>query len=38
MTTMTAVVMYAPGDVRLETVEKPVPGRGSTPSRTLSGR
>lgn len=28
MTTMTAVVMYAPGDVRLETVEKPVPGRG----------
>ena len=28
MPTMTAVVMYAPGDVRLETVEKPVPGRG----------
>lgn len=28
MPTMTAVVMYAPGDVRLETVEKPVPDRG----------
>ncbi len=28
MTTMTAVVMYAPGDVRLEEVEKPVPGKG----------
>ncbi|MFT0848361.1 galactitol-1-phosphate 5-dehydrogenase [Actinomycetaceae bacterium L2_0104] len=28
MTAMTAVVMYAPGDVRLEKVEKPVPGPG----------
>ncbi|MCF2706076.1 galactitol-1-phosphate 5-dehydrogenase [Arcanobacterium haemolyticum] len=28
MTSMTAVVMYAPGDVRLEEVEKPTPGPG----------